>query len=147
MDIINSYTLFGSIIGFWAAIISLIVALFMSEKEEQGFGALFSGLIFIGLVYFWGNVNIMDYLDFNLIGIYLIIGLLYSFIRTFIFARKLGISGKRELKEHIFRWWFLWPVSLIFWILSDVIQDLYDFIYKRISKFYEYIFELGLKDK
>jgi hypothetical protein len=105
LELLQSFTLFGSIIWFYVSVLALIWLLFYSDIEEQGFGAFFSFLIFIVVTYFWGNFNILSYFSWGLIGSYLGIGLLYSFIKTYFFARKNGEKGRRYIKENVFRWW------------------------------------------
>jgi hypothetical protein len=118
LELLQSFTLFGSVIGFYIAVLFLIGLLFYSDIEEEGYGAFFSFLIFCGVTYFWSNFNILSYFSWGLVGSYLGIGLLYSFIKTYFYARKNGEKGRKYIKENVFRWWFLWPVSLINWILS-----------------------------
>jgi hypothetical protein len=146
LELLQSFTLFGSVIGFYIAVLLLIGLLFYSDIEEQGYGAFFSFLIFVGVTYFWSNFNILFYFSWELICSYLGIGLLYSFIKTYFFARKKGEDGRKYIKENVFRWWFLWPVSLINWILSDIIRDLYNLVYNKLSRLYDGIFNLGLKN-
>ena len=146
LELLQSFTLFGSVIGFYIAVLFLIGLLFYSDIEEEGYGAFFSFLIFCGVTYFWSNFNILSYFSWGLVGSYLGIGLLYSFIKTYFYARKNGEKGRKYIKENVFRWWFLWPVSLINWILSDIIKDLYNFLYNRLSDLYNEIFNLGLKE-
>ena len=45
----------------------------------------------------------------------------------------------------VFRWWFLWPISLINWAISDLIKQLYNFVYDKLVHFYDEVFNLGLK--
>jgi hypothetical protein len=51
----------------------------------------------------------------------------------------------RKIKENIFRWWFMWVISLIVWIISDMVEEIYDCVYQRMSKIFDYVFNLGVK--
>lgn len=51
----------------------------------------------------------------------------------------------RELKGNVFRWWFMWPISMINWLITDLIKDTWDFVYSKIKGFYNLILELGIK--
>ena len=50
-----------------------------------------------------------------------------------------------ELKGHVFRWLFLFPVSLINWVISDLLTDLFDWFYSKMGKAFNYIAMLGFK--
>jgi hypothetical protein len=145
LESLQSFLLFGSFVWFWIITGILLICLFLSDIEEQGYAATTSLIIFLGLNYFWGNLDISQFFNFKLIGIYLLIGLIYSFIKTYFYARKKGEDGREYIKENVFRWWGLWPISLINWILSDIIRDLYNLIYDKLSNLYNGIFNLGLK--
>lgn len=147
VEFFHSFVLFGSFIWFWIIFGLLIITLFASDIQEQGYGASFSLTLFLGLNYFWGNLNILSFLNYKHILMYLCLGLLYSFIRTYFYAKKEGEIGRRYLKENIFRWWFLWPISLINWIFSDLISNLYDLIYSKLNILFNKIFDWGLPNK
>lgn len=145
VEFLQSFTLFGSFIGFWFCVAALIFCFFWADNEEQGYGALASFIVFLLLTHFWSNYQFIDYINYKQVLLYLIIGFIYSFIKTFFYARKHGEVGKKYLKDNVFRWWLLWPVSLTNWILSDLLKDIYSLIYKKLSGVYEKVFELGLK--
>lgn len=50
-----------------------------------------------------------------------------------------------KLKGHVFRWWLLFPISLLTWILSDLVKDLFEYAYSKMSKTFNYILKLGFK--
>lgn len=46
---------------------------------------------------------------------------------------------KESVSKHVFRWWFLWPISLISWIFTDLVKDIYDFMWRYLKGFYNRI--------
>lgn len=50
-----------------------------------------------------------------------------------------------KLKRNVFRWWFNWIISLISWAITDLLKDIWDFVYSKLKNFYNYILELGIK--
>lgn len=170
MELLLGLTLFGSVLAFWGLVILFIVICFISDLEKNGIFAFF---LFIGLIilyHFKSNFdNLLEFFSFAHVSIYLAIGLIYSGIRTFFKGRELGKkiqflpqsndSSKRiydskesnrkefveNLKGNVFRWWFMWPVSLINWLVTDLIKDAWDYIYSKLKRMYNYILELGVK--
>ena len=145
-----SFALFGSFV--WLAIIVglLIVSMFLAEGKENGFIATFAVCVFLGLNYFWGNVPVLEYITWRNVGIYLFVGFLYSVLRTYLFGREaqkeeenVRVRFERKLKGNVFRWWFMFPVSFIFWACSDLVRDIWDWLYEQIQGFYGYIFNLS----
>jgi hypothetical protein len=149
-----SLAIFGSFV--WFAIITavLLYLFFLSESEEQGFIA-FAAVIAYGVInYFWGNVPLQHLLDTKLILSYLGLGLIFAIVRTYFFGRELkGMAEKLDshyidkLKGNVFRWWFLFPISLIFWLVSDLFGDLWDYVWDKISNGFEYILKAGFNSK
>lgn len=144
----TSLAIFGSFV--WFAIIASIVLimLFVSEHEENGFIATLVVTVFCIMNYFWGNVPVFDYLTWRNVGIYLFVGFLFSLVRTFFKGSGMTIKEREnflayKLKGHVFRWWFLFPVSAIYWMMSDVIKEVWNFIYRKLSVFYGAIFKLS----
>lgn len=52
---------------------------------------------------------------------------------------------KRELRENIARWWFLWWISSITWVISDIFKDIWKTVYNIMKNFFFSIFDLGVK--
>lgn len=48
-----------------------------------------------------------------------------------------------ELKGNVSRWWFIWPVSLVYWVLTDLMKDMWDWLYLRIGRIYRRVAESG----
>jgi len=171
MEALLALTLFGSVVWFWIFVSLFIIICFISDLAENGVIAFIS-LLIISMV-FYINSDIKTILSiFTLTSVlsYFLIGLLFSVFRTFVAGRKLAkeishlpsekgtdYSGhgtkereikdyiQKEMKGNVFRWWFMWPISLITWLSIDFIIDLYEAIYRKVSKFYNYVLDLGIK--
>lgn len=170
MGALLSLTLFGSVLGFWLSVLAFLIICFISDVVEEG-GWAFAGMVVLGIMYyFWADIKpVLAFFTLLSISTYLFAGLVFSFIRTFLAARKLGKKIKTlpskdsksgyssdtkeyhkekfidDLKGNVFRWWFMWPISLINWVLTDFIKEVWDFVYSRVSGFYKHIVELGIK--
>lgn len=169
MEALLALTLFGSVIGFWISVVVFLFICFSSDINENGFIAFGSLIIVSVLYYFWGDIKLLLPM-FTLvnIAIYLGVGLLFSTFRTFFAGRELGKEIKdlpidkksgaifenqvyikeqfvKELKGNVFRWWFMWPVSLITWLVTDKLKEVWDWTYSKIKNFYNYILDLGIK--
>lgn len=167
-ELVNNFPEFifmGSVLMFYVITVIFIITLFISEVTENGYVALVSFIIFGLVTKFFGNFDITNYVGLKLVGIYLLIGLGHSLIRTYFYGRKRGVLKKKlldshseddwrlenfndatldKLKDNVFRWWFLFPVSLLTWIFSDLMRDVWNFIYDKFKKSFEYILNLGL---
>lgn len=172
METLLTLTLFGSVVWFWIVVITFLVICFASDINENGFFAFGTLVILVVLFYFKGNVDpLLKFFSLANILSYLGLGLVFSALRTFFAGRTLGkrikdlpktrkdMNGQShifqnqeyekkyfidELKGNVFRWWFMWPVSLITWLVTDLIKDLWDFIYGKLKSFYAWIVELGV---
>lgn len=171
-EILFGITLFGSFV--WMAIFTGIFVLicFLSDIYENGFYAFFSFIVFVLLFYFWGSHDfqtILSYVTWISVGGYFGIGMVHAFIRSFFYGRNEGKRYlkeleryrkdkeinpdgynrkpdpiKRNIKAHVFRWWFLWPVSLLVWIFKDIIREIYDFLYYIFSKLFTVFMNVGI---
>lgn len=161
-----TFTLFGSVIAFWSVVLLFVVIAFISENYKQGIPMFF---ITIGLVIahqYKSNFNVLQYFDLANILIYLGIGFVFSLIRTYFYANRkkrkalknyhndenlnkkleaLKEDVKSDLKGNVFRWWFMWPASAIYWLVSDLIRDLWNSFYDKISKLFTGLVNLGFK--
>jgi len=170
METLLTLTLFGSVMWFWMSAIAFILICVASDIEENGFAAFIVLIVTAILYYFWGDIKIiLAFITLINVTIYLIIGLFFSALRTFFTGRTLGkrlkdlpektkethsydttkesekIKFVNKLKGNVFRWWFMWPISLIIWLINDLIKDFWNFIYSKLKKFYNFILELGIK--
>lgn len=50
-----------------------------------------------------------------------------------------------KLKGNVFRWWFLWPISLLTWIFSDLLKDVFNFIYDKLKRIFQAVVDAGMK--
>lgn len=144
---LKQFVLFGSCV--WAAIIVgiFLILLFVSESEEQGFIGFGSLLGLCVLNYFFGNLPLLKLISVLNVSVYLSTGLFFTIIRVFFYGRKLKLDGnefsKVYLKDNVFRWWFMWPISLLSWIFSDLIGDFWAVIYDKLSNLFEDILKFG----
>jgi len=174
MEILQSIPevfLFGSVILFYISALLLTFLLFFAESTEEGFIAFFATTVFVVITSVWGTLDPLQYFTWSYLGLYLGIGFVYSLIRTYFYGRKPIKPYKRyhteevpvtnkELSDHrkteiqtrkgylkgnVFRWWFLFPVSLISWILTDLVKDAFTWIYDKLENVYESILDFGLR--
>jgi hypothetical protein len=157
-----SLTLFGSVV--WALIVIgiFITICFISDVKENGFVATTFLVIFSLLFFKWGKDSLPTFISvftWKFFTVYFSLGLIHAFIRVFFHGRSemkkvneyrleektYEYNINRKIKENVFRWWFMWPISLITWIISDMVEEIYDWLYQRISKAFDYVFNLGIK--
>lgn len=146
MDGLIPFTLFGSGIVFGLLMFLAFVLLIASDLNESKAGAFVVILGFLGLNYFWGTFPLFEYVTLTNVAIYLFLGFLFSLIRTYFKGRELKkLKRDKEyfdLQGSVFRWWFLFPISLITWVFGTLLKDAYNFLYTHIGKIYESIFNL-----
>lgn len=137
------FSLFGSTVLFYAFLLILLFILFGAELNDSGVAAFLAFTVFVILNYFWGTAPILSLFTFKNVGIYITIGFAFSMLRTYFKGRELGDEQKQyfNLKSAVFRWWFMWPISLLNWIFGKLLSDLFDWIYSKISSVFEYLFD------
>jgi hypothetical protein len=145
-----------------AALLVLLIILFVSEVSENGFLATVFSLIIGVCFFFYGKDtwnSFVSILTVKTIVMYIIAGLVFAIFRVFMHGRNemrkavhfkaTGNIGKydinKEIKESVFRWWFLWPVSLIVWVIKDFINEIYDLVYVAFDRFFNSVMNLGIK--
>jgi len=152
MELLTAFTLFGYASLFIVAVVALFIAFIAFDIAEVGTGATVSAGIFIGLNYFWGNFPIESYISWQLIGMYVFIGLLFAILRTYFKGKELtkkynvGIGSHKnptqsleqfkkeyDLKSSVFRWWFLFPISAITWLCGTLLRDAWDVLYAKVG--------------
>jgi hypothetical protein len=167
IEMLLAATLFGSFVWFIIFTVVFLILLFVSEGNYNGVIAFISAIVYGVLVYFLGDINPDLYLpiiSWYSAGFYLGIGLLFSLFRTYVHAKKefkdfnenssidLEPPNKKEtkekellseLKEHVFRWWFLWPVSAIYWVFDELFKDLWNKFYNFAGSLFKKVFSLG----
>jgi hypothetical protein len=170
----------GAIFWTWAVLISFVVICLIADLAKNGFWATFA-LVLLGAVYYFFGANhgydILAHITAAPIIGYLLIGLAYATIRTFIEGAKLGKRilksptyeeylakkgtkdyinesdtreykikrFKQELKGNISRWWLLWWISAITWLIGYLLKDLWDVVYNWMKNFFNYILEMGIR--
>lgn len=142
--------MFGSFLWFSVVTIALIALFFYAEYEEQGFIAFGGVVAYLIINHYWGNVPILHYITWTNIALYLGIGFLYAIARTYVYGRKLEKFDNHavdDLKGNVFRWWFLFPISLISWAISDLVGDIWDFIYDKVGNGFQYVMKAGFNSR
>jgi len=166
MDNLLTLTLFGSVVAFWSVILAFIIILFVCESTKSGVWAFATFVVVTAGCYFYSNFKILEYISVAKVIIYLIIGLLFSLIRCYFYSRRIRnkIIAKKltdiaqndalksaktdikdELQDNVFRWWFMWPASFLYWIFSDLFKDIYDQIYSLVASTYTAIVDSAFK--
>jgi hypothetical protein len=163
METLLGITLFGSIFWGIAVLVLLIILFFYADLIKEGFAATFVFIVAGVLFYFWGKDTwklFVSLLTFMNISLYLGTGLIYAFVRIFFHGRnemmavnKHRLQGNdyyehsidRDIKEDVFRWWFLWPISMINWFIKDLIRDIYNWCYDKLSRLFNFVLDLGIK--
>lgn len=147
MENLLSLAIFGSFVWACIFVLALIITLFVSEHVEHG-GIAFVGVVaFWAVNYFWGNIPLTNYINWLNIAAYLAIGLLYTVIKAYFRGRstKYFNDELRYLKGNVFRWWFIWPISLLSWIFSDLLEQAWDWVYQKFQSTFEFFLRLGFK--
>jgi hypothetical protein len=144
MENLIPFAIFGSSLAFAIMVLALIIIFIASDIEESGHIATLALFIALGFNYFWGNFPVLDFFTFKNISIYVFIGFLFSLVRTYFKGKELNKYPEEKkrfrLKEHVFRWWFLFPISAINWFFGHLLKDLFNFVYKGFEQFYDRIF-------
>ena len=143
MESLLHFTLFGSAIAFWIMILIVISISIGADIHEEGFVALVAIIVALILNYFFGSFKIQNYRpDFRFISIYILLGFIFSVVRTYFKGRELSDEAKKrfELKDHVFRWWSMFPICALTWIFGSLLSDLFNIVYRKLKTFYEKIF-------
>jgi hypothetical protein len=155
-------SLFGSTICGLLVLALFILICFISEVNENGYIAFASFLAFLLSFYIFGKESwyiLISFFSIKALCYYIIFGWIHSFIRVYFYGRnqmkilnedrKKGVSYEhrieRNIKDHILRWWLLWPVSLLSWFIQDMVKDIFNWIYQRVEKLFTFVLELGIK--
>jgi|AntRauMFilla1563_2_1112583.scaffolds.fasta_scaffold03221_4 hypothetical protein len=152
LEILVGFTLFGSILNFWFLTVGSAIVLLISEKHNSWFWLIFIILGYLVLIQGGSNFDIRESFSPWYLLYYLIIGFIYALIRTYFHGNK--ITSKKDfdnkkygIKDKIIKWWVLFPLSFINWVLSDLLNDIMNFLYNRFDKLFEYVFKLGARNK
>jgi hypothetical protein len=155
-------SLFGSFVWALVVLAIFLVFCFVAESEENGFIATIFLAISGGLFYFFGRDTwnlFVSIISWQGLVIYFGAGLAHAFVRVYFHGRKEALllaedrvrnstyehKIDRDVKGHVFRWWFLWPVSLLTWFLRDMVKEIYTWVYSKFSKTFDYVMDMGVK--
>ncbi len=171
-----SITLFGSFVWWAIITAVILFIFISSELQENGYLAFIGAVVYLIVFYFWGDQELGFLLDWKHALIYLGIGLVYTTLRTLILGNESRIKvneyisnppsfAKIKTKEdatqykksegrelinnlsgNVSRWCFLWPISLIIWLLVEKLADFWKLIWRNIHGIFESIFRLGFGD-
>lgn len=148
-------TLFDNHIIFWC--VSIVVALFMMLTEsfndlEQDKGSnnamSFVFSLYIVANYIAGNlfasIPIISMNMLYMVTCYILIGFIYSLVRTYFYGRSISSEHKRgmDIRHNIFCWWVFFPTSMMMWLILNMIGDVFDYIISRFRGLYEWVFNL-----
>lgn len=156
------FLLFGSALYFWFLVVIIAIVLFSSEANENSLRAFISIGIFLVVTQLFSTFDILSFVTLKYVGIYFGIGAVYALIRTYIYGRKRAIEKSTKdfsgsyptesgfdfdtrvrLKRNVFRWWFMFPISLLFWVFSDLLKELYNFVYDKVKGLFIQILKAG----
>lgn len=157
------FLLFGSVLYFWLFVIIVAVILFNSEAKENWISAVVSFGLFVFVTQLFSTFDILSFITLKYVGIYFGIGVVYALIRTYIYGRKRAVEKSKRnfddnsypseerfdsdtrirLKRNVFRWWFMFPISLLFWVFSDLLRDLYNVVYDKVKVLFIKILKAG----
>lgn len=140
------FTIFGSVVWFYIITITLLIGLFIAESEEIGWVGFIIFLGYIILDYYSDkNYNLGMIFTWQNVLIYLSLGVVFSLIRTYFKGKELSEDEKKrfELKEHVFRWIFMFPISLLNWLVFKVLfKDIFNYLYKKAESTYIKLFNM-----
>lgn len=141
----TEFVFLGSVWLFWILTGIFFSILFGAEKEASWKTCFIT--LGIGLFVFWKwtNVPVENLFSWRNTISYIVIGFTFALLRTYIFGkkRKGDDNGKDELKSKIAIWWFFFPISLLSWIFSDLVVDIYNTVYNFCAGLFEKIYSLG----
>ena len=138
------FTVFGSAIWFLILVAALIVSLFISEYQEEGFGGFAAVVVFVIINKIWGTAPLIELVTWTNVIAYLLIGFIFSLVRTYFKGKELSDEKKKyfQLKEHVFRWWLMFPISMLHWLFGTLLKDLFTRVYDKVESLYNKIFNL-----
>ena len=146
MEQLLNFALFGSFAWALTFFIVLFIVFMISEGVEHGGIAFLGVVVFLVLNHYWGNIPVMELFKWQNILAYLGIGFVFANIRIYFYGRQLSQNEQREdvLKDNVFRWWFIWPASLIYWAFSDLLGNAWDWIYSVSQSTFKFFLNLGI---
>lgn len=153
MEELLKLAIFGSLTWAIICLAVMFILFLISEHVEHGGIAVLSIVAFLIVNHYWGNIPIKPLLTWVNILLYFGIGFIFSIIRSYFYGRLLAKKGYKEvelneeIKNNVFRWWFMWPISLIYWTIFHLIFDVFDFVFDKFESTFRYFINLGLNSK
>lgn len=150
--------------GFWATLGFIVFSAGVYYWDATNFQWLLNNLLTYGPIYlvigavfalirfhFWGRSNGKKYLERKIEWmkknkIKLIDDKSDSeFIEKFHAEdyHAADLIDPKQVKNHAFRWWFNWPGSLLWWVLSDLLKNIWDFVWDKVKNVFKKAFESG----
>ena len=147
MDLLNM-AIFGSFTLAIVFIALVFIAFIASEKVEHGGIAFLALVVFCVINYMWGNIPLLKLVTLPRVFLYLGIGFIFAIVRIYFFGRgqkNEGYSRVRydSIKSNVFRWWFIWPASLAYWVFSSLLGEAWDWVYDKFESLFDYFLMLG----
>ena len=160
LEKVAAITLFGGV--GWAIAVGVIflIAVFISDYNENGFAITLSFAGLMALFYFWGSAplwEVFPLFSWKFLVLYFSVGLVYAILKTFLYSKKQARIAssrdsradilrtiKRGLEENVFRWWFAWPISFTMWVFGDLLSDIFSGIWSKVRKLFENIAKAGI---
>lgn len=161
MDNISSLAIFQESWIFYVIlslfIISIISCFLDSDKKVPSAYCLSTLVAMVAYLEYKSDLN-NDWINYNSIAIYLVVGCIYFFIRVYFLGRnyvdrnyaeeETRIKYRMEylwesIGSNIIYWWFLFPLSFIEWALSDLSKVLTRFVNSLFKSLVEKLFNLG----
>lgn len=157
MEFLLGLTLFGSTIALGVVVLLALIALFVADYFDSLGGGLTVLACFVGMNFFWGNLPLNELFTLPAIGSYLAIGFIFALIRAYFAGRELKVKYQElltsvgessakavvrnyNLKAAVFRWWLMFPISLISWITGKLFKDVWNWTYSRVESLFNKIF-------
>lgn len=161
-------------LGFWilSGVVSIFIIFLLSfwDKPKYGWSTTFIIGTFILLYYFGGKGSLNEmglwikHHPFQFIGLfilYIIIGVLWSFVEWVWYVKKQAIKAKesngglsidyfrpqiKKEKDRIFSWIFYWPWVMLWKLIHKPFTRIFNFIYAYTEATYEKITQNAFKN-
>lgn len=142
------YTLFGSTIAFLIFIAIVLIISIVAELNDNGYPIIIAIIVLLLFNHFWGDFPVMYYCTWQNALAYIGIGFLYALLRVYFLGLKMSPADKKryDLRTTVLRYWAWWWISLVAWILGDILINIGDKVYTISGKIFEHIFTLHDKD-
>jgi len=156
---------------FWGIVLALfILAIICSEQETPEIAALV-WVLFLGGCWYYGKLDFHYLLSHAYVIIiyavlYVVAGIIWSFFKWDRFCAKERVRFEEDKKKYrtvdilienylplalnnkhkFFTWIILWWASAFWYIFSDLIQDVVDFVVRKFARIYDMIAKRHFND-